>query len=154
MATHYNNHAAFASADFLPLPSTTHWEQSVRLPDGKILMAGIDRDAGAFMLARHLKSGALDETFGDAGIQRIAADVARDVTHLSLELQADGRLMLEGTLGDRFSARNGSCLLWIRPTTAAWVHLGVDAFLSISRSPLASELLVRPGADCPASMTQ
>ncbi|OLS64634.1 hypothetical protein [Pseudomonas putida] len=154
MATQYNNQAAFASADFLPLPSTTHWEQSVLLPDGKILMAGIDRDAGAFVLARHLKNGALDETFGDAGIQRIAAEVASDVTRLALELEADGRLMLEGTLGDRFSARSGSCLLWVRPTTAAWVQLGVDAFLSISRSPLASELLVRASTDCPAAMTQ
>lgn len=154
MATHYNNQAAFASADSLPLPSTTYWEQSVLLPDGKILMAGIDRDAEAFMLARHLKNGALDETFGDAGIQRIAADVARDVTHLSLELEADGRLMLEGTLGDRFNARSGSCLLWVRPTTVAWVHLGVDAFLSISRSPLASELLVPPNVGCPVPMTQ
>lgn len=154
MASQYNNQAAFASPDFLPLPSSTHWEQSVLLPDGKVLMAGVDRDAGTFVLARHLQTGALDVTFGDGGVQRIAADVATDVTHLSLELEADGRLMLEGTLADRFDARHGTCLLWVRPTTAAWVHLGVDAFLSISRSPLASELLVQPAMDCPTPLAQ
>lgn len=154
MATQYNNQAALASPDFLPLPSSTHWEQSVLLPDGKILMAGVDRDARTFVLARHLKTGAMDETFGDCGIQRIAADVAADVTRLALELEADGRLMLEGILADRFGARHGTCLLWIRPTTSAWVHLGVDAFLSISRSPLASELLVRPAANYPAQLGQ
>lgn len=147
MATHYNNDAAFdcAFADdaFLPLPPTTHWEQSALLADGKILMASVDTDVGAFLLTRHLGSGALDDTFGEHGVQRIASEVASSVTSLSLELESDGRLFLQGTLSDRFTARHGTWLLRVLPSTAARVHLGVGAFLSTSRSPLASEMLVR-----------
>ncbi|MDU9390015.1 hypothetical protein [Pseudomonas sp. zfem002] len=144
MATHNNNQSptafdrGFTPADYLPLPSVAPLEQSTLLADGKILTASVDTDSGEFVLARHLKSGWLDDAFGLYGVQRIASDIARSVTSLTLRLEANGRVVVQGRLSDRVTGRKGIYLLRILPGAPAQPCLGVDAFLILSLLPTAS----------------
>ncbi|MEE1922489.1 hypothetical protein V0R50_07005 [Pseudomonas sp. 148P] len=144
MATENNNQAPapldpeFATTDYLPLSAGMHLEQSTLLENDRILTASIDRETGEFVLARHLKSGWLDHGFGLYGVQRIASDLARSVTSLSLRLEANGSMVMQGNLSDPFSGRTGVYLLRVLPDAETHPRLGVDAFLIVSLLPVAS----------------
>jgi len=133
-----NNNQAFAPEDFFPMPPAMSLEQSLLLEDGRILTASVDPERGDFVLARHLKSGWLDHGFGLYGVQRIASDIARSVTRLTLRLEADGRVVVRGRLSDRVTGRQGIYLLRVLPDAQAHPCLGVDAFLIVSLLPTAS----------------
>lgn len=153
MAIDNNNHApapfdpAFAPADYLPLSRGMRLEQSALLEDDRILTAGIDPDTGEFVLARHLESGWLDYDFGLHGVQRIASDLVRSTTSLSLRLEANGSLVMQGNLSDRFTGRTGVYLLRVLPDAQANPRLGVDAFLIVSLLPVASAPMPTANAD-------
>ncbi|KIU52276.1 hypothetical protein B8W70_02185 [Pseudomonas sp. 1239] len=144
MATENNNRAPafldreFAPEDYLPLPPAIPLEQSTLLDEGKILTASVDPESGTFILARHLKSGWLDPGFGLYGVQRIASDIARSVNSLTLRLEANGRVVVQGRLSDPITGRRGIYLLRVLPSAQAQPCLGVDAFLILSLLPTAS----------------
>lgn len=150
MALDNNNQAsalpdpAFAAEDYLPLCTAMPLEQSALLEDDRILTASIDLDTGDFVLARHLKSGWLDHGFGLYGVQRIASDLARSVTSLSLRLEANGSMVMQGNLSDRVTGRTGVYLLRVLADAEPHPRLGVDAFLIVSLLPTAS---LTPGSD-------
>ncbi|MDR0281126.1 MAG: hypothetical protein LBJ37_24960 [Paucimonas sp.] len=144
MATENNNQApapldhGFAAQDYLALAPVMPLERSALLDDGKILTASIDPDTGEFLLARHLKSGRLDHGFGLRGVQRVASDIVRSVTSLSLRLEANGRVVLQGNLSDPVTGRKGVYLLRVLPTVQSHPRLGMEAFLIVSLLPTAS----------------
>jgi len=152
MALENNNQApasldpAFAAEDYLPLSPGMPLEHSTLLEDDRILTASIDLATGDFVLARHLKSGWLDHGFGLYGVQRIASDLARSVTSLSLRLEANGSVVIQGNLSDRFTGRTGVYLLRVLPDAATHPRLGVDAFLIVSLLPVASAPTPADGA--------
>lgn len=126
-----------AAAEPLLLPRTMLLEQSLQLADGKILTVSVDAPAGEFILVRHLRSSALDLSFGQHGVQRIASDVAHDASGLSLESERDGTVVIRGR---RINETSGSLDIWhlrIMPTDQLRPRLGVHAFLSLSHWPFA-----------------
>ncbi|MHA6197381.1 NHL repeat-containing protein [Pseudomonas wadenswilerensis] len=130
----------------MPLSKAMPLERSLLLANGKLLTAGVDAEAGEFVLARHLASGALDPGFGLHGLQRIASDLARSITTLSLRLEANDRVVAQGSLSDPVTGREGVYLLRILPSGEASPRLGVDAFLIISPLPTASAASAGGGA--------
>lgn len=152
MATENNNQApapldpAFTTTDYLSFSPGMDLEQSILLEDETILTASIDLESKAFVLARHLKSGWLDHGSGLYGVQRIASDLARSVTTLSLRLEAHGRVVVQGRLRDRVTGREGVYLLRVLPSGEACPRLGIDAFLIVSPLPIASAANAGNGA--------
>ena len=72
-------------------------------PDGKIVVAGVafttatNQFASDFALARYLRNGSLDASFGNNGkvITNFGGDVSRDCSRLAVQPR-DGRLVLAG----------------------------------------------------------
>jgi uncharacterized delta-60 repeat protein len=71
------------------------------LPDGKLLVAAAAYSSPYYVyLLRYLPNGALDPTFGQAGI--VAVDMGGQATLNDMALQRDGKILLAGMRPDGF----------------------------------------------------
>jgi len=73
------------------------------LPDGRLIVAGYVRTAGAghdFLVARATQAGSLDPTFGDQGLSQVPIDfvVNGSARVSSVALDASGRIVLTGSV--------------------------------------------------------
>jgi|GEM_PF-3145538 len=130
----------FATPQPLLLPASPCSEQSLLLADGKILMVTVDRPAAELVLTRHLRSGHVDSSFGEHGLQRIGTEIAASIGTLALEAEANGNLVIHGSLVDESSDNQALWQLQLMPCDDARPRLGVQAFLSVSRWPLAGAM--------------
>ncbi len=99
--------------DLFPTSNPDYATQVKLQPDGKILLAGItghgDGQNGEFAVFRYQGNGILDTSFSGDGIQTIYVGAYNVYMLEDLGLQADGRILLNGWVGNGGGA-NGTVI--------------------------------------------
>jgi uncharacterized delta-60 repeat protein len=103
--------------------------------DGKIVLAGYSGDGAAydFALARYNTDGALDPTFGTAGIVTTAIGTGHDLAH-SVAIQPDGKIVAAG-----FTAVSGNKFALVRYNTDGSLDTTFGTGGKITAAPGTSE---------------